>query len=93
MTATRRGVLTGGAAAGLGAAVGATETAALTGRRPPATADTGTAEVAFPGSRQAGVTTEPTAHAAYVAMTCFGAGSAHHPAILRRAAADIDAHA
>ena len=69
---SRRGLLTGGAVAGLGAVAG---TVALTRGDAPvpvaATAplDTGTATVAFHGPRQAGVAQDPPAHAAFVAFT------------------------
>jgi dye decolorizing peroxidase len=71
---SRRRLLAGGAVAGLGAVAGAGVTAA-TGRDAPvpvaATAplDTGTATVPFHGPRQAGVSQDPPAHAAFVALT------------------------
>ena len=69
---SRRGLLAGGAVAGLGAVAG---TAALTREDAPvrlaasAPLDTGTATVAFHGPRQAGVAQDPPAHAAFVAFT------------------------
>ncbi|MGK5682938.1 Dyp-type peroxidase [Actinoplanes sp. URMC 104] len=70
---SRRSLLTGAAAAGLGAAAGAGVVAgvASSGRdtaaaSPPAT---GTATVDFHGPRQAGVAEDPPAHAAFVAFT------------------------
>ncbi|MEU4423825.1 Dyp-type peroxidase [Actinoplanes sp. NPDC024001] len=65
----RRALLTGGAVAGLGAAG-----AAVAYRRPTQSgtseiSDTGKAVVPFHGPRQAGVTNEPPAHAAFVAFT------------------------
>jgi dye decolorizing peroxidase len=71
---SRRRLLTGSAVAGLGAAAGAGAVAAA-GREAPvpvaasATLDTGTATVAFHGPRQAGVSQDPPAHAAFVAFT------------------------
>jgi dye decolorizing peroxidase len=71
---SRRRLLTGGAAAGLGVAAGAGVMAATSRETPVPVAasaplDTGTATVAFHGPRQAGVTEEPPAHAAFVAFT------------------------
>ncbi|WP_304451524.1 Dyp-type peroxidase [Nocardiopsis sp. YSL2] len=68
---SRRGLLLGGAAAGIGAA-GATVTHRLVGEEPPP-ANTappvhGTRTVAFHGPRQAGVETPPQAHACFVAL-------------------------
>jgi dye decolorizing peroxidase len=63
---SRRRLLAGGAVAGAAAVAGtggATPAAAAT------TVDTGTATVAFHGSRQAGVSQDPPAHAAFVAFT------------------------
>jgi dye decolorizing peroxidase len=70
VTVTRRSLLTGGAA-GLGAAAIAGAGAVAVAHRGsvPAASDFGTATVAFHGARQAGVTTEPPAHAAFVAFT------------------------
>jgi len=71
---SRRHLLTGGAVAGLGAVAGAGVVAAA-GRETPvpvaasAPLDTGTATVAFHGARQAGVSQDPPAHAAFVAFT------------------------
>ncbi|RSM58461.1 peroxidase [Actinoplanes sp. ATCC 53533] len=71
---SRRRLLAGGAVAGLGAAAGAGAVAAA-GRDTPvpvaaaAALDTGTATVAFHGPRQAGVSQDPPAHAAFVAFT------------------------
>jgi dye decolorizing peroxidase len=63
---SRRGLLTGGAAAGLGAiTVAGSPARAAT----PTTGDTGTAVVSFHGSRQAGVAEDPPAHASFVAFT------------------------
>ncbi|WP_433797582.1 Dyp-type peroxidase [Actinoplanes sp. CA-252034] len=61
---SRRGLLTGGAAAGLGAitVAGAPAAAAAVG-------DLGTAAVGFHGPRQAGVAEDPPAHASFVAFT------------------------
>ncbi|MGX6601015.1 Dyp-type peroxidase [Micromonosporaceae bacterium Da 78-11] len=70
MTLDRRGLLTGGALAGVGAAAGAGAMAANrepTGGRPGG--DVGSGTVAFHGPRQAGVVTDPPAHAAFVALT------------------------
>jgi dye decolorizing peroxidase len=71
---SRRRLLTGGAVAGLGVAAGAGVMAATSRETPVPVAasaplDTGTATVAFHGPRQAGVTEEPPAHAAFVAFT------------------------
>jgi dye decolorizing peroxidase len=71
---SRRGLLTGGAVAGLGAVAGAV---AVSGSGDPApvavsatTADSvGTAKVAFHGPRQAGVAEDPQANASFVALT------------------------
>jgi dye decolorizing peroxidase len=72
VTVSRRSLLTG-AAAGLGAIAGAGAVAiAHAGSVPavfPENPDFGTASVPFHGPRQAGVTTEPPAHAAFVAFT------------------------
>ncbi|MBU2668113.1 Dyp-type peroxidase [Actinoplanes bogorensis] len=75
---SRRRLLAGGAAAGLGVAAGAAVVAA-TGRddtpvtvAAAATVDTGTATVDFHGPRQAGVAEDPPAHAAFVAFTLAG---------------------
>ena len=71
---SRRRLLAGGAVAGLGVAAGAGVVAA-SGRETPvpvaasAPSDTGTATVAFHGPRQAGVSQDPPAHAAFVAFT------------------------
>jgi dye decolorizing peroxidase len=70
---SRRRLLTGGAVAGLGVAAGAGVMAATSRETPvPVAASaplaTGTATVAFHGPRQAGVTEEPPAHAAFVAF-------------------------
>ncbi|MFC3736152.1 Dyp-type peroxidase [Paractinoplanes deccanensis] len=64
----RRHLLAGGALAGAGAAAGAL---AFRGDEPAALAavDTGTAIVPFHGVRQAGVATDPPAHASFVAFT------------------------
>jgi dye decolorizing peroxidase len=64
---TRRGLLAGGAAAGLAASLvrGAPASAADPG--------TGAAVVPFHGPRQAGVTQDPPAHAAFVAFTLAAA--------------------
>ncbi|WP_373873128.1 Dyp-type peroxidase [Actinoplanes italicus] len=61
---SRRGLLTGGAAAGLGQVAAAAPATAAT-----AADDTGTATVAFHGPRQAGVAQDPPAHAAFAAFT------------------------
>jgi dye decolorizing peroxidase len=74
---SRRGLLTGGALAAGGALVGAaTATAAVDAGGPgvapvPAVPvpDVGGAVEPFHGARQSGVTTEPQAHAAFVALT------------------------
>jgi dye decolorizing peroxidase len=73
---SRRGLLTGGAVAGLGAVAGAGALAATDRRAAvpaaapaPPVPDTGTATVAFHGPRQAGVAEDPPAHAAFVAFT------------------------
>jgi dye decolorizing peroxidase len=69
---SRRSLLAGGALAGAAAAAGVATGAALAGDdRPPAVAapDVGGAIVPFHGPRQAGVTTEPPAHASFVALT------------------------
>jgi dye decolorizing peroxidase len=71
VTVARRSLLAGGAA-GFGAAAGAGAVAiARAGSVPAVSADPdfGTATVAFHGPRQAGVTTEPPAYAAFVAFT------------------------
>jgi dye decolorizing peroxidase len=72
VTVPRRSLITGGAA-GLGVLAGAGAVAvAQAGSVPAARSqdpDFGTATVAFHGPRQAGVTTEPPAHAAFVAVT------------------------
>ncbi|AGZ41095.1 Dyp-type peroxidase [Actinoplanes friuliensis] len=74
---SRRGLLAGGAVAGLGAVAAAV---ALSGEDTPVPVaatgplDTGTATVAFHGTRQAGVAQDPPAHAAFVAFT-LAAGS------------------
>ncbi|MFG1608075.1 Dyp-type peroxidase [Actinoplanes sp. NPDC049265] len=59
---TRRGLLAGGAAAGLAASL-------VPGSPASAAPGTGEAVVPFHGSRQAGVTQDPPAHAAFVAFT------------------------
>ncbi|GAA4942467.1 Dyp-type peroxidase [Actinoplanes utahensis] len=79
MTVSRRIVLAGGAVAGLGTAAavaGCSAGGASGGRAGAASAPVavsgpgiGTATVAFHGPRQAGVTTEPPAHAAFVSFT------------------------
>ncbi|GLZ01140.1 Dyp-type peroxidase [Actinoplanes sp. NBRC 103695] len=61
---TRRGLLAGGAVAGLGAAGALSAPAAAANPD-----DTGTAMVPFFGPRQAGVTQDPPAHASFVALT------------------------
>ncbi|NHO80873.1 Dyp-type peroxidase [Micromonospora sp. CMU55-4] len=71
---SRRGLLTGGAAAAGGALAGAGALAALRshGVRPDdavPVAQVGSAVEPFHGARQSGVTTEPQAHAAFVAYT------------------------
>ncbi|GAA2627844.1 Dyp-type peroxidase [Paractinoplanes durhamensis] len=73
---SRRRLLAGAAVAGLGAAPGAGAVTVAAGDRdtpvPAAldtTPDTGTATVAFHGPRQAGVSEDPPAHAAFVAFT------------------------
>jgi dye decolorizing peroxidase len=71
---SRRRLLTGGAVAGLSAVAGAGVVAAGGREKPvPAAAstplDTGTATVDFHGARQAGVSQDPPAHAAFVAFT------------------------
>ncbi|WP_249999352.1 Dyp-type peroxidase [Actinoplanes sp. M2I2] len=73
---SRRHLLTGAAAAGLGAAAGAGVVAAAHGDSPARVAAApggqpalGTAIVAFHGARQAGVAEDPPAHAAFVAFT------------------------
>ncbi|MEV4197091.1 Dyp-type peroxidase [Micromonospora globbae] len=71
---SRRGVLTGGALAAGGALAGATAVAVADPPRvrPASTvpvAEVGTAVEPFHGPRQAGVATEPQAHAAFVAFT------------------------
>lgn len=65
----RRSLLRGGALAGAGAVAGAS---VARGDDSPAAApalNTGTAVIAFHGVHQSGVTTEPPAHAAFVAFT------------------------
>ncbi|MDI6102572.1 Dyp-type peroxidase [Actinoplanes sp. NEAU-A12] len=77
MTVTRRALLAGGAVAGVGAAAAAGLAAAGSGRSegsapapvPVSFTDIGTGRVAFHGPRQAGVTTEPPAHAAFLSFT------------------------
>ncbi|MEV0898450.1 Dyp-type peroxidase [Actinoplanes sp. NPDC049802] len=64
MTVTRRAVLAGGAVAGLSAA-GCSAPAARSGQDP----GIGTVTVPFHGQRQQGVTSEPPAHAAFLALT------------------------
>jgi dye decolorizing peroxidase len=88
VTVTRRGLLAGGAVAGLGAAAAAGAGLTRAGRDGAAPApvpvsftDIGTGTVAFHGPRQAGVTTEPPAHAAFVAFTL--AKGADRPALGR----------
>jgi dye decolorizing peroxidase len=72
---TRRRLLAGAGIAGLGAAAGAGAVAGVSGPDTPGRAaatsapDTGTATVAFHGPRQAGVSEDPPAHAAFVAFT------------------------
>jgi len=70
---SRRHLLTGAAAAGLGAAAGAGLVAAGADNAEPAAAveplTTGTATVPFHGPRQAGIAEDPPAHAAFVAFT------------------------
>ncbi|XVU22640.1 Dyp-type peroxidase [Actinoplanes sp. CA-054009] len=94
MTVRRRTILTGGALAGGGVAVGALGALAVSGESEAGAGSAGsagsasgagsaggaggagaagTAVVAFHGARQAGVTTEPPAHASFVAFT-LGAG-------------------
>jgi dye decolorizing peroxidase len=73
MTLSRRSLLTRTGYAGAGAAAGAAAAVAA-GRHlwtaaPAAAAQLGTATIAFHGARQAGVTTVPPAHAAFVAFT------------------------
>ncbi|WP_097323762.1 Dyp-type peroxidase [Paractinoplanes atraurantiacus] len=73
----RRTILTGGALAGGGVAVGALGALAASGAPKPgagagAAPDTGSAVVAFHGARQAGIATEPPAHASFVAFTLPG---------------------
>ncbi|WP_373871039.1 Dyp-type peroxidase [Actinoplanes philippinensis] len=58
---SRRGLLAGGAAAGVGMVAAAPAAAAAT--------DIGAATVAFHGPRQAGVAEDPPAHASFVALT------------------------
>ncbi|GIJ32488.1 Dyp-type peroxidase [Micromonospora sediminimaris] len=72
---SRRGLLTGGALAAGGTVVGAAAVATTRGEpagrppeRPP-TAGVGEAVEPFHGVRQAGIATEPQAHAAFVAFT------------------------
>jgi dye decolorizing peroxidase len=76
---TRRGLLTGGAIAAGGVLAGASAVAATGAVTRPAatdpvrpvdtvTADVGTATEPFHGERQSGVTTEPQAHGAFVAL-------------------------
>ncbi|GIE91202.1 Dyp-type peroxidase [Actinoplanes regularis] len=72
MTLSRRHLLAGGTlGAGAGAVAGGLGVASLRAApAPPDTAaDFGTATVAYHGPRQSGVTTEPPAHAAFVAFT------------------------
>ena len=70
---SRRHLLTGAAAAGLGAAAGAGLVAAGADNAEPVAAveplTTGTATVPFHGPRQAGIAEDPPAHAAFVAFT------------------------
>jgi dye decolorizing peroxidase len=72
---TRRRLLAGAGIAGLGAAAGAGAVAGVPGHETPVPAaatralDTGTATIAFHGSRQSGVAEDPPAHAAFVAFT------------------------
>ncbi|MFD1365058.1 Dyp-type peroxidase [Actinoplanes sichuanensis] len=71
---SRRRLLTGGSAAGLGVAAGAGLVAMNDGPAPVAVtvADTpqiGTATVAFHGPRQAGIAEDPPAHASFTAFT------------------------
>ncbi|MFI7542050.1 Dyp-type peroxidase [Actinoplanes sp. NPDC049599] len=71
---SRRRLLAGGVAAGLGAVAGAGVAVAADRDPPlpaaaPAPPDTGTATVPFHGPRQAGVSEDPPAHAAFVALT------------------------
>lgn len=72
---TRRRLLAGAGIAGLGAAAGAGAVASFSRAETPVPAatttglDTGTATVAFHGPRQAGVSEDPPAHAAFVAFT------------------------
>jgi dye decolorizing peroxidase len=65
----RRSLLAGGALAGGGAAAGFLAGGARSESPAAAAPDTGTAVVPFHGVRQAGVTTEPPAHACFVAFT------------------------
>jgi dye decolorizing peroxidase len=74
VTLRRRALLTGGAVAGLGAAgVALSRQDRPEGSASPVVpvsfTDIGTGEVAFHGPRQAGVTTEPPAHAAFLSFT------------------------
>jgi dye decolorizing peroxidase len=74
VTLRRRALLAGGAAAGLGAVAACSATpSSAEGERPavvPASfTDIGTGIVPFHGPRQAGVTTEPPAHAAFLSFT------------------------
>ncbi|MEU4236039.1 Dyp-type peroxidase [Actinoplanes sp. NPDC026619] len=77
MTLDRRTLITGGAGAVVGAAAGAGGVVALPEKAAAlseqaagkAAGDVGSGTVAFHGPRQAGVTTEPPAHAAFVAFT------------------------
>ncbi len=74
MTLRRRALLAGGAAAGLGAVAGCTAspTSSEDEREavvPASFTDIGTGIVPFHGPRQAGVTTEPPAHAAFLSFT------------------------
>ena len=66
---TRRRLLAGAGIAGLGAAAGLSAHQTPAHAAPAQALDTGTATVAFHGPRQAGVSEDPPAHAAFVAFT------------------------
>ena len=66
---SRRRLLTGGAVAGAAAVAGIGHASSAAAA---ATVDTGTATVAFHGTRQAGVAEDPPAHASFVAFTLAG---------------------
>ncbi|MEV6350118.1 Dyp-type peroxidase [Actinoplanes sp. NPDC051851] len=68
-TVTRRGLIAGGAAAGAAALAAGCDNGGGPAPASASAASYGTPTVAFHGTRQAGVTTEPQAHGAFVAFT------------------------